>query len=170
MKHVYLVGFPGTGTVTIGKQLAERLKLPFRDLDARMEEAHATGLMALFGQMGREAFGQAASATLQTLAAEAPSVVAVADHVPLSEQDWALIKESGHSVYIQRPAERLYWRLHHDRKLPIFYGIAPEAREGFIAAQLAEREGRYTQADLVVSCYHEEVPDIAKLIVEKLAA
>ena len=170
MKHVYLVGFPGTGTVAIGKKLCERLALPFFDLDARLEKAHDSDVMALFRQLGRDAFGRATSQMLQTLAAEPPAVVAVADHVPFSDEDWALIKQSGHSIYIQRPAEMLFWRLRHDRKLPIFADIAPEDRKGFIEAQLVEREGRYKEADIVLFCYHEEVPDIAKLIAEKLLA
>ncbi|MCB9640048.1 MAG: hypothetical protein H6728_04520 [Myxococcales bacterium] len=169
MTHVFLLGFPGTGTVTIGKQLAERLSLPFCDADARIEKSLGKDLLAIYRELGREAFAQTAQQNLKEIAEEGSSVVALADHIPFTEKDWAIL-EKGQTVYIQRPAERLVWRLRYDRKLPVFEGVAPDERDSFIESQLVEREPFYKRAQIVLPCYHEEVPDIARLIEENLAA
>ncbi|MFN7015644.1 MAG: shikimate kinase, partial [Fimbriimonadales bacterium] len=38
MKHLYLIGNMGSGKTTVGKQVAQRLGLPFYDLDALIEQ------------------------------------------------------------------------------------------------------------------------------------
>ena len=166
-QHVFLLGFPGTGTITIGKQLAERLKLPFREMNRSLTQETQSDLLSLYQTLPPEEYAQRQRTALQKLANDPPAVIAVEDNAPLQEEDWEILA-CGITVYIQRPAERLFWRLHSDRKIPILQAFEGDARKVKIERELAEREPCYLRAHLAIPCLHEEVPDIAGKITEKL--
>ena len=50
--RIYLVGFMASGKTTVGRRLAERLGLPFVDLDAEIERAAGRTIRALFEESG----------------------------------------------------------------------------------------------------------------------
>ena len=56
MATVVIVGFPGAGKTTLGRNLAERLHLAFVDLDARVEERYHISVPHLFQKYGEPAF------------------------------------------------------------------------------------------------------------------
>src|SRR5262249_43644285 len=56
--RVYLVGFMGSGKTTIGRRMADRLGVPFVDLDAEIERASGLTIRALFEASGESAFRQ----------------------------------------------------------------------------------------------------------------
>lgn len=168
MAHVYLVGFPGTGKITIGKQLAERVGLPFCDADAALVAQQGVTLHALYDDHDQEAFYTLQHENLRTLSQGEAHVIAVGDCAPLRDADWELIASTGRSAYIKRPAERLYWRLRYDRLLPIWEGAAEEARAQKIEEMLAAREPGYMRAQQIIECMHEEVWEIAQAIAQGL--
>jgi shikimate kinase len=51
-----LWGFMGTGKSTLGRALSEQVRLPFVDLDARIEAATGQSIAALFAVQGEAAF------------------------------------------------------------------------------------------------------------------
>src|SRR5699024_10550345 len=53
---IFLCGFMGTGKTTIGRELATRLRRPFRDLDKAIEEYAGRSIRSVFDDGGEEAF------------------------------------------------------------------------------------------------------------------
>ncbi|AVZ39498.1 MULTISPECIES: shikimate kinase [unclassified Dietzia] len=51
-----LVGPPGAGKTTIGRKLARRLDVPFRDADQMIEEAEGRSIPEIFAEEGEPAF------------------------------------------------------------------------------------------------------------------
>ena len=47
-KRCALVGMPGSGKSTVGRQLARRLGVPFIDLDQRLEEVLGSSIRLYF--------------------------------------------------------------------------------------------------------------------------
>ncbi len=54
--HIYLYGPPGSGKSTIGRILAERLAMPFVDLDSMIENEAQADISTIFRQRGEVFF------------------------------------------------------------------------------------------------------------------
>ena len=54
--HIILVGLPGCGKSTVGRQLARRLRLPFFDSDHVIEERLGCSIREAFARGGEEHF------------------------------------------------------------------------------------------------------------------
>ena len=52
MRHLFLYGPPGSGKSTIGRLLAERLGLPFTDLDTVIVETAGRPIPQIFAEEG----------------------------------------------------------------------------------------------------------------------
>ncbi len=63
-KHVYIVGFMGSGKSTIGPVLAGRMDRPFYDLDDLIEEEQERTISEIFESQGEEYFRKLESDTL----------------------------------------------------------------------------------------------------------
>ena len=56
MTALVLVGAPGAGKTTVGRQLARRWELPFRDSDQLVEEQVGKRVAEIFVDEGESAF------------------------------------------------------------------------------------------------------------------
>ncbi|HRG80566.1 MAG TPA: shikimate kinase, partial [Cyclobacteriaceae bacterium] len=61
---IFLIGLPGCGKSTLGKQLAEKLKLPFVDLDAEIEKSVGITIKGIFKKYGESFFRKEESGQL----------------------------------------------------------------------------------------------------------
>jgi shikimate kinase len=79
VRHVVLVGLMGSGKTTIGRVLAERLALPFRDSDAGIEERTGRTARDLQAELGDDAMHAVeADELVASLARRGRSVIAAA--------------------------------------------------------------------------------------------
>jgi shikimate kinase / 3-dehydroquinate synthase len=78
MRPVFLTGFMATGKSTVGRAAADLLGVPFRDLDARIEEAAGMSVGEMFRSAGEERFRALERQLLdEELADPTPRVVAL---------------------------------------------------------------------------------------------
>lgn len=76
MKHLILIGLPGSGKTTAGRALANALQLPFSDCDEAVEnDAHMT-IPEIFRREGEPGFRARETAALQALTALPARVIA----------------------------------------------------------------------------------------------
>jgi len=54
--RIYLTGFMGCGKTTVGRLLAQRLGVPFVDLDQEVERRAGMTVREMFGRQGEPAF------------------------------------------------------------------------------------------------------------------
>ena len=57
-KKIFLIGLPGSGKTTLGKQLAALLKLQFVDLDRAIEKSAGMTVEEIFKASGESGFRQ----------------------------------------------------------------------------------------------------------------
>ena len=159
---VYLVGMPGSGKSTVGRELAGRLGVPFVDLDAEIERAAGTTVPEIFATEGEEAFRALEAKALVAAATEDPSVVACGGGVVLETANRITLRNTGTCVFLDVPLEVLRARVHPAADRPLI------RHEGDLEELLAAREPLYREFAAHVVDGSGEPGEVAEAIVEEL--
>jgi shikimate kinase len=91
-----VVGPPGSGKTTIGRQTAKRLDLDFRDTDADVQAAAGKSISDIFVQDGEPAFRAAEEQAVEAALREHGGVLSLGGGAVLSERTRGLL--AGHTV------------------------------------------------------------------------
>ena len=142
--RVYLVGFMGSGKTTIGRRVAERLGVPFVDLDSEIERTSGLTVRALFESAGEAVFRERESVFLEATAALPNAVVATGGGCYVREDNRRRIAALGAAVFLDPPLSMLLMRLAEKGDRPLFQNAAQAAR------LWAEREPFYRMGSLCV--------------------
>lgn len=112
--HIFLYGPPATGKSTLGKILAESLRLPFLDLDRIIEQNAGASIPQIMAAQGEKAFRELESAALKNLPREKEAVIALGGGALLREENRALAAASGPILLLTAELETLAGRLAAD--------------------------------------------------------
>ena len=159
MRHFYLVGNMGSGKTTVGRLVAQRLQLPFYDLDRQIEQATGQTIANLFAQQGEQAFRELECKMLTQTIFVPRSVIATGGGVVLNERNRRLMRHRGWVIYLRASPETLWQRLQHTTDRPLLRTKSPYETLQAIAQQ---REPLYKEADWVIdtdALCPEEVAD-----------
>ena len=66
---IFLIGLSGAGKTTLGRQLAEKLHVPFVDMDWEIEKRENKTVKEIFSQQGEDHFRQLEAQVLREWAA-----------------------------------------------------------------------------------------------------
>ena len=75
-KKIFLIGFMGCGKSKLGKALANKLEVPFLDLDTLVETINQQSIPQLFENLGEEGFRLKEKEALQQSAMDSNAIVA----------------------------------------------------------------------------------------------
>ena len=109
--HLFLYGPPGSGKSTIGRILAERLDLPFIDLDAVIETSAKQAIRDIFACEGEAGFRLRESAALASVIAGAPSVIGLGGGALLKPENRTLAESVGEVLCFEADAATLERRV-----------------------------------------------------------
>ncbi|MBO5751149.1 MAG: hypothetical protein J6R80_01955 [Kiritimatiellae bacterium] len=103
----FLTGAPASGKTTLGRKLAERLSVPFFDLDDEISAAAGRSIPEIFSSDGEAAFRALESAALRRLVSSAPrpSVVALGGGALLRDSNREMAEKAGIVLCINTPDE-----------------------------------------------------------------
>lgn len=129
-KTLALVGLPGGGKSTVGRQLARRLGWPFVDSDTVLEERLGMPIRQFFEQHGEAAFRDHEEAVIDELTREheAPKVLATGGGALLREPNRDRLHGRCTVVYLRSTPDELYRRLRHDTQRPLLQVADPLAK------------------------------------------
>ena len=115
-----LVGMPGAGKSTVGRQLARRIGCGFVDSDHEIEREIGCSIASYFSQYGEQAFRELESRVLGALMASGqPVILSTGGGIVLSEANRGLLKTGGCVVYLRATAEDVFRRVRHDTARPL---------------------------------------------------
>jgi shikimate kinase len=136
---IVLVGAPGSGKSTVGALLAERLGLPFTDVDAVIEERAGRSITAIFADDGEPAFRALEEATTAELL-EQDGVLSLGGGAVLSAATRAALR--GHRViWLQVSAASAVQRVGLNEARPLLLGNV----RGRLMQLLSERSPLYAE-------------------------
>ncbi|HEY6931350.1 MAG TPA: thiamine phosphate synthase [Thermoanaerobaculia bacterium] len=142
--RVYLTGFMGSGKTAIGRRIAQRLDLPFVDLDAEIERTSGVTIRALFESEGEEAFRERETVFLFGTESLPSAIVATGGGCYVRPENRERIGRLGTAVFLDVPFATILSRLQGKTDRPLFTG-AEQARR-----LLAEREPFYRMGSIPV--------------------
>lgn len=161
---IYLTGFMGSGKSYAGIRLAERLGLPFTDLDAEIERTAGKTINDVFAQDGESTFRKLEAKTLRATAQAPVGVVATGGGAPCFHDGMAWMNEHGTTVFLDPPLNVLLARLEEGRAhRPLLQTGA--ALETFVVEKLAVRRPVYEQAQIQITVTDPGV-DLIELLVD----
>jgi len=123
-----LVGLPGSGKSTVGRQLARRLDIPFVDSDHAIEQRLGCSIREYFERQGEERFRDIETEVLGQLVLQGAGVLSTGGGSVLREQNRALLRQNGRVFYLYASPQEVFRRLRHDRNRPLLQVADPLQR------------------------------------------
>jgi shikimate kinase len=161
-----LVGLPGSGKSTVGRNLARRLGLGFQDSDQVIESRIGCPIRDFFEREGEDAFRDIEQAVISELANGAPGVLATGGGAVLREANRQQLRQAGQVIYLRSTPDELFRRLRHDTQRPLLQVDDPLAR---LKSLYAERDPLYREAaHFVMETGRPSVPTLVNMIVMQL--
>jgi XRE family aerobic/anaerobic benzoate catabolism transcriptional regulator len=164
---IALLGLRGAGKTSIGRRLARRLRLPFVELDRRVEQAAGLTLAELFSLHGETYYRRLERDVLQSLVGEQRGVVvATGGGIVTAAETYALLRRSCLTIWLRARPEDHWNRVvrQGDRRLMTSH---PQAMAD-LRALLATREPLYASAAHTLDTSHRTidklVDDIAAIV------
>jgi XRE family aerobic/anaerobic benzoate catabolism transcriptional regulator len=160
---IALLGLRGAGKTTIGRRLARRLRIPFVELDRRIELAANLSLAELFTLHGEEYYRRLEREVLQTvLGDERPIVLATGGGIVTAADTYALLRRSALTVWLRATPEDHWNRvLRQGDRRPM--SDHPQAMSD-LRSLLAMREPLYASAAHIVDTSGRPVDRIVEEI------
>ena len=116
---ISLVGLPGSGKSTVGRQLARRLQLLFYDSDRVIEERLGCSIKDLFAREGEERFRDTEASVIDELTQIPNAVLSTGGGVVLRSENRSNLRSRSQVVYLKSAPEELARRLKHDTQRPL---------------------------------------------------
>ena len=165
-RRISLVGLPGSGKSTVGRQLARRLQLAFLDSDHVIEERLGCSIRDYFEREGEASFRDVEASVIDELTRLEGGVLSTGGGSVLRPENRRCLRERGHVVYLRSSPEELFRRLRHDVNRPLLQVPDPLGR---LRDLYAQRDPLYREtAHFVIETGRPSVSTLVNMITMQL--
>lgn len=147
---IFLIGFMGSGKTTLGRKLAARMGFEFIDLDHKLEQQVELSIAEYFSIFGEAAFRTLESEVLKKTIYPDNVIISTGGGLPCYFDNMEWMKTNGKVIYIKLSPKTLADRLESGKEeRPLLQDKHGDDLIIFIEQKLAEREGFYSQANII---------------------
>ncbi|MDP9229535.1 MAG: shikimate kinase [Bacteroidota bacterium] len=141
-----------SGKTYWGKQVSQKLDMPFFDLDGQVVVSEGKSINEIFEKDGEEYFRQKEKEVLHILTESRDTfVIACGGGTPCYYNNIDYMNRSGVTVWINTPMDILFERLQKQRaQRPLLRKLTDEQLKGFIIKKFSDRKIYYEQAKVIV--------------------
>ena len=167
--RIFIIGYMGAGQSTIGRRLANRMQLPFIDLDDAFESKFKYSIPRFFDHFGEDRFRELENRCLNEIINDhEDAVISTGGGTACFYENMKLMNKKGISVYIKMHPKSLAQRLKSARRLrPVIRDVQNNEMQSFVESQLHEREAFYKLATITVKGENFDLDELVKLIEQK---
>lgn len=160
---IALVGLPGSGKSTVGRQLARRLQLPFIDSDQVIEQRLGCSIREYFEREGEERFRDVEENVIDDLTQAHQGVLSTGGGSVLRPLNRERLSGRGQVVYLHSSPDEVFRRLRHDVNRPLLQVNDPLRR---LSDLYAVRDPLYREtASLVIETGRPSVSALVTSII-----
>ena len=164
--RIALVGLPGGGKSTVGRQLARRLRLDFVDSDAVIEQRIGCSIRAYFEREGEAGFRDIEQTVIAELLQRPACVLATGGGAVLRSANREALRSGATVVYLRSSPEELFRRLRHDTQRPLLQVADPLAK---LKELYRQRDPLYREtAHFVIETGRPSVTSLVNMVVMQL--
>ena len=146
--NIVLVGMPGCGKTTVGRELARLSGKPFVDLDEKIADSAGTSVPEIFAQEGEETFRHLESLVLDDICSKGGQVIATGGGAVLREENRIAMRRTGRVYFVRRELNQLAvdgrplsvkgaMKEMYQFRLPLYMAASDAAVENNAAAEVA---------------------------------
>jgi shikimate kinase len=166
LSRVFLVGPMGAGKTTIGRALAQQLKLDFVDSDTEIEERTGADIPWIFDVEGEEGFREREVQMIDELTQMNGVVLATGGGAVVRDENRRVLGARGFVVYLCTSIDQQVARTRNDRRRPLLQGDDPEAT---LRELMAVRDPLYREiADFVAETDGNGARSLAERIARQI--
>lgn len=159
-QRIALVGLRGAGKSTVGKLLADKLELPFFELDGLIEQASGISLSMIFDLYGQDGFRRFERRCLEELLSTQPRfIVATGGSLVSDSSTYERLLTSCYTIWLRAtPQDHMSRVIAQGDMRPMAQN--PEAMAD-LQRILAQRDQLYTRADVSIDTSGKSVGEVA---------
>jgi shikimate kinase len=150
-RTLVLVGLMGAGKTSIGRRVAARLGLEFRDADAEIESAAGQTVSEIFQTRGEAEFRRGERQVIGRLLQEPVHILATGGGAFMDAETRAAIKQHGLSLWLRADLDTLVERTSRRNTRPL---LEHGDRRQILKSLMDSRYPTYALADLAVDSGH----------------
>lgn len=132
---ISLIGLPGSGKSTVGRQLSRRLRVPFLDSDTVIEQQLGCSIREFFEREGEQRFRDIEASVIDELTQSSEGVLSTGGGAVLRSVNRAHLHGRTKVVYLNSSPDDLFRRLRHDKNRPLLQVADPLGRLRDLHAQ-----------------------------------
>lgn len=160
---IFLIGLPGCGKSTLGKQLSRKLNIPFIDLDVEIERSMDLPIKGIFKKFGEPSFRKTETAVLKNISVQREEfVMATGGGTPIFFDNMIFMNNQGRTIFIDVPAREIADRISRSNleERPLLARLAPDELKDQIEFLRSQRINFYNQASIRVEGNSIRVEDV----------
>ncbi len=156
-RSLVLVGMPGSGKTSVGRRLAQKLGLPFRDADSEIEAAAGQPVTEIFARYGEPHFREGERRIIARLLDGPPIVLATGGGAFNDAETRAAIRAAGAAaIWLRAGMGTLLTRVAGRTTRPMFLNADPVE---VLTRLMTQRHPLYAEADIVIDCRDTDTAD-----------
>lgn len=165
-KRVFLVGPMGAGKTTIGRALAQQLKLEFIDSDTEIEERTGADIPWIFDVEGEEGFRDREEQVIEELTGRDGIVLATGGGAVIRLTNRNALAGRGYVIYLHATVDQQSARTSRDRRRPLLQGDDPR---GMLEKLMTVRDPLYREiADYIIDTDGRSARAMAQILCREL--
>lgn len=165
-RTIVLIGLMGAGKTSIGRRLAARLELPFRDADHEIEAAAGCTIPEFFERYGEDEFRAGERRVIARLLTEEPvHVLATGGGAYMDPEIRAMIRRHAISIWLRAELDLLVERTGRRNNRPLLRQGNPRR---ILARLIDVRYPVYAEADIAVDSDDAPLDEAADRVLQAL--